>query len=262
MSISCLVQNLEGCVSPKERADLVINKGNELKLKTHKSLGLRLWRLLKCRRKDNNTAMAERIYTDFGSLDNNELWQRGMAVVLALMGNVRFPNPPVTMALLKSLLDAFKAAITDAMEGSKKAMALWDSLRAQVISALKQVAAYVQENANSDFSKTGFETYDTAARKTSQLVETPTFRKLDHGSNSGEIMLLINAVPHARAYQVQYTALKDGIPGPWTVVDVMSVKSAFKISGLTPATMYAFQVQAIGPNNRSDWSNSVTIICV
>ena len=206
--------------------------------------------------------MAERISTDFGSLDNNELWQRGMAVVLALMGNVRFPNPPVTMAMLKSQLDAFRAAIIDAMEGSKKAMALRDSLGAQVISALKQVAAYVQENANGDFSKTGFETYDTAARKTGQLVGTPTFRKVYRGANSGEIMLLINAVPYARGYQVQYAALKDGVPGPWTVVDVMSVKSAFKISGLTPVTQYAFQVQAIGPNNRSDWSNSVTIVCV
>jgi hypothetical protein len=206
--------------------------------------------------------MAERISIDFGSLDNNELRQRGMAIVLALLEDVRFPNPPVTMAMLKSQLDAFHAAIIDAMEGSKKAMTLRDSLRAQVISALKQVAAYVQENANGDFSKTGFETYDTAVRKTGQLVETPTFRKLDRGANSGEIMLFINAVPYARGYQVQYAALKDGVPGPWTVVDVMSVKSAFKISGLTPSTMYALQVQAIGPNNRSDWSNSVTIICV
>jgi hypothetical protein len=61
---------------------------------------------------------------------------------------------------------------------------------------------------------------------------------------------------------VQYATLKGGVPGPGTVVDVMRVKSAFKISGLTPATMYAFQLQAIGPNNRSDWSNSITIICV
>jgi hypothetical protein len=46
--------------------------------------------------------MAERITTDFGSLDPNGLRQRGMAVVLALTGNVRFPNPPVTMAMLRS----------------------------------------------------------------------------------------------------------------------------------------------------------------
>jgi hypothetical protein len=204
--------------------------------------------------------MAERISVDFGSLTNNQLWQRGMAVVLALTGNVKYPNPPVAMAMLQSLLGAFHAAIVDAMEGSKKAMTLRDSLRAQVISALKMVASYVQENANGDFSNTGFETYDTT-RKTGQLVATPTFRRIYRGPNSGEIMFLINAVPYARGYQVQYAALKNGVPGPWTVVDVMNVKSAFKIAGLAPQTMYVFQVRAIGTANRSDWSNSVTIIC-
>ena len=74
-------------------------------------------------------------------------------------------------------------------------------------------------------------------------------------------MFLINAVPYARGYQVQYAALKNGVPGPWTVVDVMNVKSAFKIGGLAPLTMYVFQVQAIGIANRSDWSNSVTMVC-
>jgi hypothetical protein len=204
--------------------------------------------------------MADRILMNFGSLNNDPLWQRGMAVVLALTGNVRFPNPPVTMAMLKSLLDTFKAAIIGAMEGSKMARATRDSLKTQVVSALKQVAIYVQENANGDYSGTGLETRGTT-RKTGQLVTTPKFRKLYGGPKSGDIIFLINAVKYARGYLVRYAVLKDGILGPWTVVDVMSVKSAFKISGLRPLTLYAFQVQAIGPNNRSDWSSSGTIIC-
>jgi hypothetical protein len=53
-----------------------------------------------------------------------------------------------------------------------------DSLRAQAISARKLVAVYVQENANGDFSDTGFETYSTNTRKMGHLVTTPTFRKL------------------------------------------------------------------------------------
>lgn len=205
--------------------------------------------------------MAIRIKTDFGSLTPNKLWQRGMAVVLALLGNVRFPNPPVTMAMLKSLLDAFNTGIIEAMDGRRSARVKRDSLKTQIVSALNQVAVYVQENANGDFSNTGFETYDTKTRKLGQLVETPTFRKIYRGPNSGEIMLLINAVGYARFYEVQYAALKDGVPGPWTAIDVPSVKSAFKISGLTRATMYAFQVRAIGTNNRSDWSSSKTFVC-
>lgn len=208
--------------------------------------------------------MADRIKTDFGSLKNNDLLNRGLAVVLALAGNVKYPNPPVAIAMLKSLLDAFKAAIVDTLganQGSKKARVLRDSLRAQVIGALNQIAAYVQENSNGDLSNVGFEIY-TSKRKTGQLVTTPRIRRLFRGYNSGEIMLFINAMRYARGYLLQYAATKDGIPGPWTQVDVMNVKSAFKITGLTPATVYAFQVQALGTANRSDWSDPVTIMCI
>jgi hypothetical protein len=204
--------------------------------------------------------MADRIKTDFGSLTNNKLWTRGGAVVLALTGNIKYLNPPVTMVMLQSLLDALEAAIVDAMDGGKMARTKRDALRTQVISALNQIAVYVQENANGDPSGTGFETY-SPTRKTAQLVTTPSFRKIYDGANSGEIMLLINRVPYARGYQVRYAVVQDGVLGEWVVVDIMSVKSAFKISGLKPVTKYAFQVQAIGTVNRSDWSNSKTFSC-
>jgi hypothetical protein len=202
--------------------------------------------------------MAIRTSTDFGSLTNNKLWNRGMAVFKALTGSVKYSTPPMTMAMLKSLLDAFNEAIIAAMDGGKKARTTRDSLQAQVIDALNHLASYVQANCNGDASDSGFESYDTKTRrKAAPLVETPTFRKVYLGANSGEIMLLINRVLNARGYEVRYAALQDGVPGPWTVVDVMNVKSAFKISGLTPITRYAFQVRAIGAANRSDWSASV-----
>src|SRR5438045_1929837 len=131
--------------------------------------------------------MADRIQLDFGSLTHNQLWQRGMAVVRAQTGNTKYSSTPVTMAVLQSLMDAFKAAIVDATDGSKTAMTRRDSLKAQVISALKQIAVYAQENSNGDPSDSGFKTY-TPARKAGQPVTTPTFRKVFRGANSGEIM--------------------------------------------------------------------------
>jgi hypothetical protein len=206
--------------------------------------------------------MAIRIRTDFGSLTNNKLWNRGMVVFLALSGSVKYPNPPMTMAMFKPLLDDFHEAILEAMDGGKMTRTTRDSLQAQVITALNHLAAYVQAKCDGDPSDSGFESYDTKTpRKTAQLVTTPTFRKVYHGVNSGEMMLLINSVLYARGYEVQYAALQNGVPGPWTAVDVMNVKSAFKISGLTPITKYAFQVRAIGAANRSDWSASVSLVC-
>ena len=83
--------------------------------------------------------MAIRISTDFGSLTNNKLWNRGMAVFLALTGSVKYSNPPMAMAMLKSLLDAFHEAIVEAMDGGKMARTTRDSLRAQVITALNHL---------------------------------------------------------------------------------------------------------------------------
>jgi hypothetical protein len=36
---------------------------------------------------------------------------------------------------------------------------------------------------------------------------------------------------------------------------------AITISGLTPTTMYGFQVQALGVLGYSDWSTTETIVC-
>jgi hypothetical protein len=221
--------------------------------------------LLECRGRKTSfwgTPMAIRIKTDFGSLTHNNLWNRGMAVFLALSGSVKYSNPPMAMVALKSLLDAFHEAKIEAMDGGKMARTNRESLHAQVITALNHLASYVQANCDGDPSDSGFESYDTKTpRKAGQLVTPPSFRKVYQGVNSGEMMLLINAVLYARGYEVQYAALQDGNPGPWTVVDVMNVKSAFKISGLTPITNYAFQVRAIGTANRSDWSASVNMVC-
>ena len=202
--------------------------------------------------------MAIRIKTDFGSLTNNNLWIRGMAVFNALTGSLKYSSPPMTMAALKSLLDSFQEAIVAAMDGGRMARTTRDSLQAQVITALNHLAGYVEANCDGDPSDSGFEWYDTKTRrKDAQLVDTPNFRRIYLGANTGEIMLLIKRVLYARGYEVRYAALQDGVPGPWTVVDVMNVKSAFKISGLKPITKYAFQVRAIGSANRSDWSSSV-----
>ena len=72
---------------------------------------------------------------------------------------------------------------------------------------------------------------------------------------------MIGRVEGARGYEVEYAALKDEIPGPWNSVNVMNVKSAYTLSGLTPVTKYMFRVRALGVVNKSDWSAPVTFIC-
>jgi hypothetical protein len=208
--------------------------------------------------------MAERISVDFGSLSDNKLWVRGSAVAQALDRSTKYSKPPVNAADLKSQVDAFHGAIVAVKgpdQGSKMGIATRDSLRAQLIVTLKLIAPYMQANCDGDLSDSGFETVGSK-RKSPQPVATPRFRWIKHGSHSGWILLMIGGVDDARGYEVQYAALQEGIPGPWTCVAVMNIKSAYTVSGLTPATIYAFQVRALGVVNKSDWSDSVTLMCV
>jgi Fibronectin type III domain len=205
----------------------------------------------------------DRISVDFDSLSSSNLWNRGGAVVLALDGNPRFPNPPVSMEDLKALVDAYSGSLVTLLgdKGTKRAMATRDSRRAELIRNLKLVAAYVQANCGGDASGTGFETV-SKTRKPPKPVSTPSIRKIGRGPISGTIILYIAAMLYASSYEVRYAAMNGGIPGPWTSVAVTNVKSATTISGLTPITQYAFQVRAIGCGSTSDWSNSVLIVCV
>jgi hypothetical protein len=47
----------------------------------------------------------------------------------------------------------------------------------------------------------------------------------------------------------------------WTTIPISNVKSAIKISGLTPTTTYAFQVRKLVDSRYTDWSDSITFMC-
>jgi len=46
-----------------------------------------------------------------------------------------------------------------------------------------------------------------------------------------------------------------------SVTVTASIQKAITLSGLTPATIYGFQVQALGVLGYSDWSATETIMC-
>src|SRR2546426_12735742 len=51
-----------------------------------------------------------------------QLLNQGYAVLKGLTGNANFTTLPIDLALLKTTLDAYSAAIADARDGSKKAV--------------------------------------------------------------------------------------------------------------------------------------------
>ena len=203
--------------------------------------------------------------TGFGKLDPNALANTARLVAQGISGNSQyFGNPPVDPAALDASATALSAAILAAMDGGKNAKAIREKQRKMVIQHLNLLAVYVRNVSNDDpaiFAASGF-TAKPTGKFAHQPVRTPAFRFLDHGVNSGQIVVSVKAQPGAKSYFIRYAVMAEATPGAWTTIPAASIRTPITISGLTPTTIYGFQVQALGVLGYSDWSPITTIICI
>ena len=203
--------------------------------------------------------------TGFGKLDANALVNTAQLVAKGIGGNPQyFGNPPVDPEALKASATTLSAAILAAMDGGKSAKTIREKQRKMVIQDLKLLAVYVQNVSNDDpaiFAASGF-TAKPTGKSAPQPVGAPTFRSLDFGVNSGQIVVSVKAQAAAKSYFIRYAVMAGATPGAWTTIAAASVQKPVTISGLTPTTIYGFQVQALGALGYSDWSAITTIICI
>jgi Fibronectin type III domain len=203
--------------------------------------------------------------TGFGKLDPNTLANTAHKVAQGIGGNaVLFPNPPIDPAALDASGNTLSEAVVAAMDGGKTAKAVVKQQRKLIIQDLNLLAVFVQNVSNDDpviFAKSGF-TAKPTGKSAPQPVSVPSFRSLDYGANSGQIVVTVKKVSGGKSYFIRYAVMNGTTPGPWTTIPAASIQKAITISGLTPQTLYGFQVQALGVLGYSDWSTTETIGCV
>src|SRR5215831_12838837 len=203
--------------------------------------------------------------TGFGKLDPNTLVNTAHHIAKGVGGNpVHFPNPPIDPAALDASANTLSEAILAAMDGGKTAKAVVHKQRKLIIQDLNLLAVFVQNASNDDpviFAASGF-TAKPTGKSAPQPVAVPSFRFLDFGTNSGQIVAAVKAVAGAKSYFIRYAVMNGTTPGSWTTIPAVTIQKGTTISGLTPATTYGFQVQALGVLGYSDWSAIETIICI
>jgi len=203
--------------------------------------------------------------TGFSKLDPNILANTAHLVAKGIGGNpVYFRNPPIDPAALDASANTLSEAVMAAMDGGKTAKTVVKKQRKLVIQDLNLLAVFVQNVSNDDpaiFAASGFTAKPTG--KSAPLpVGAPAFRSLDFGVNSGQIVVSVKKQAGAKSYFIRYAVMNGTTPGVWTTIPAATIQKPFTISGLTPATVYGFQVQALGVLGYSDWSPITTIICV
>lgn len=201
----------------------------------------------------------------YSAMSDTDIVVRGTAIVTGLTGNSKFPNSPVDLAALKTDIDSLSALMAEALDGSKKVIAQKNKQREVVIQKLRLLGRYVDVTSDGDmtvFTTSGFQPASTAKAPPAPL-PLPVVQSVDHGAVSGEIVVQVLKVKGAKSYEIRYGAVVNGAPpSSWTSKAIPGVKPPAGISGLTPGTLYAFQVRALGKLGWTDWTDSTTCMCV
>jgi hypothetical protein len=197
-----------------------------------------------------------RVAVSFASFNKDHLNCFAILVLVCLKNNPLFPKPPVSLADLGALLTAYQDAMSAAKLGGPKASAAFREARAKLVTALRQTAAYIQSpglTKESDVLSSGF---DLAVWNTRQApLTTPVLVRLDN-SVSTQLSLKMRAVADAKAYEVQFSA--DG-GQMWQRLGIYPHTLGIVLTDLTPGTVYAMRVRAVGGSTRSSgWSNAIS----
>jgi hypothetical protein len=117
----------------------------------------------------------------------------------------------------------------------------------------------VQANHGNDLASllsTGFKAAST--NRAQSALPAPIISGILNGS-AGQHLPQIGAIANSAGYESRFAVIgADGTQGPWQTGQYAPNTRELAINGLTPGTLYAVQVRALGGStNYSDWSDTV-----
>lgn len=152
-------------------------------------------------------------------------------VVFCMTGNTLLPDPPNALADITTKLTAYKAKLYLGQQGNHQAVVEANVLRKEISVLLRANGVYVNETALGDMVILESSGYDISKER--EITPKPEF-KVYQSSQSGSGRIIIQAVPGAVAYLIEYCT--DPVPAPgntnvWHRLD-LTTKSYQTISGV------------------------------
>jgi hypothetical protein len=180
-------------------------------------------------------------------------------LVTMMTGNPKYPTPIPALTVVTTSVNAFEVAVQDGLDGGKIAIATRNAARVELLSLIRQLAAYVQTNCEADLVillGSGFE----AVRAPSPVgvLPAPANQRLDYTGNSGELLLRFDRVVNADSYSVEVAA---DPAGPWEHQTVTTNTRAI-VDGLTPGKVCWVRACANGSQGPSPWGGPATVMAV
>jgi len=202
-----------------------------------------------------------RIADRFKKQSAEQLVTTAGAIINGLTNNPAFQAPPVDLKAVQAAADDLNAASAAQVHGGTAATAEKNNKQEALISILRKLKHYVEDNWGNDpaiLLSSGFQAAATT-RNRSPLAN-PSILSVDRG-NSAELTLKVTPIARAKCYEVRSAAIGAGnVPEPWQNAGLFT-SSRITIEDLVPGTTYAFKVRAIGATGYTDWSNPVSRMC-
>jgi len=203
-----------------------------------------------------------RIADKFKTQSAEQLVTMAGAVITGLTNNPASPAPTVDLKTVQAAADYLNAALAAQTHGGTAATAEKNNKQEALITILRKLKHYVEDNCGNDLAvllSSGFQAAATT-RNRSPLAN-PSILSVDLG-NSAELMLKVTPIARAKCYEVRMAAVGTGnVPAPWQTAGLFTA-SRIMIANLVPGTIYVFQVRAVGGSTGyTDWSNPVSRMC-
>ncbi|MBL0310106.1 MAG: fibronectin type III domain-containing protein [Bacteroidetes bacterium] len=175
-------------------------------------------------------------------------------IIKEMTGNVNFPNPSPTLAVMLQAARDLSKAYEMSRNRDKEQVAIMNLRRAELLELVRQLGAYVQMASMGDVEKilsSGFGVAELpAARPPVAQVQKIRVRQW---SSLGSLRAIWGKVTAAEAYEVQ---LSDSGPEDKFFKHYITViGSRLTIKDLVPGKIYWVRVRAVGRRGAGLWSN-------
>jgi hypothetical protein len=176
-----------------------------------------------------------------------------------------FATPAVDQQALQTAVDDLNGALTAQAQGGTTATVVKNKKRVVLDGLLRKLAHYVQANCNDDVQivlNAGFQAKTTSVRSQTPL-DKAKINSVDNGHTT-QLVVTVQKVARAKSYEVHTAAVgPNNTVGAFQPAGVFTKSRSMTLTGLTPGTIYAVQVRALGGSTGSgDWSDAVSHMCM
>ena len=175
----------------------------------------------------------------------------------SMTGNSSFPSPTPALTVLASKVAAFEDAATAAQGGGTALTAAKNEAQEALVSVLRSLAYYVQEECDNNLSMLLSSGYEAVKPRTpAGVLPAPQSVTLTKGTLGGSLNLRGAALTNAGGYEGQMTMNLSG-PTVWETIGLFTAPR-MTLEDLTPGAVYWARLRGIGSEGPGAWSEPVS----